>query len=111
MKRGELYLIADPAGDPKRQRVFVIVSHQRLIDSRFSTVICAPVYSHGEGLSTQVAVGPENGLKHDCWITCDNLASIPKNQLTRYVGALSPSKMHKLNISLAIALDLPMELQ
>jgi mRNA interferase MazF len=86
MKRGELYLVSDPAGDPKKQRVFVIVSHQQLIDSRYSTVICAPVYSNGEGLATQVAVGLDEGLKHESWIACDNLASIRKSQLTRYVG-------------------------
>ena len=111
MKRGELYLVPDPAGDPKRQRAFAIVSHQGLIDSRYSTVVCVPVYSRGEGLGTQVAVGPQEGLKHESWIMCDNLVSIPKSRLTRYVGSLSPAKMRKLNYSLAIALDLPVEAQ
>lgn len=110
MKRGELYLVAGPAGDPKKQRVFVIVSHQRLIDSNFFTVVCAPVHSQGLGLSTQVAVGPDEGLKHDSWILCDGLLSIPKAHLTRYVGSLSPMRLHQLNNALAIALDLPMEL-
>jgi mRNA interferase MazF len=111
MKRGELYLVADPAGDPKRHRVFVVVSHQGLIDSRYSTVICAPVYTHGEGLATQVAVGPDEGLKHQSWITCDNLASIPKTQLTRFVGTLPRPKIRQLNNSLIVALDLPVEPQ
>jgi mRNA interferase MazF len=109
MKRGELYLVSDPAGDPKRQRVFVILSHQRLIDSNFSTVVCAPIHSQGLGLPTQVAVGPEDGLKHQSWILCDGLASIPKNQLTRYVGSLSGEKTRKLNYALTVALDLPIE--
>jgi len=111
MKRGELYLVADPAGDPMRQRTFAVVSHQGLIDSRYSTVVCAPVYSSGEGLGTQVAVGPEEGLKHACWIMCDNLVSIRKNQLTRYVGSLSAAKMRKLTNALAVALDLPVKFQ
>lgn len=111
MTRGELYLVSDPAGDPKRQRVFVIVSHQELIDSRYSTVICAPVYSIGQELATQVAVGLDEGLKHESWIACDNLVSIRKSQLTRYVGSLSTAKMRKLNFSLAVALDLPIEVR
>jgi mRNA interferase MazF len=111
MKRGELYLVSDPASDPKRQRAFVVVSHQGLIDSRYSTVVCAPVYSNGEGLGTQVLVGPNDGLKHESWILCDNLASIPKSQLHNYVGSLSIDKMKKLNNALAIALDLPLEFQ
>jgi mRNA interferase MazF len=109
MKRGELYLVSDPAGDPKRQRVYVVVSHQGLIDSRFSTLVCAPVYSIGAGLATQVAIGTEEGLKHESWIMCDNLVSIPKSQLTRYVGSLPAAKVRKLNSSLALALDLPTE--
>lgn len=111
MKRGELYLISNPAGDPKRQRVFVVVSNQELIDSKFSTVVCAPVHTQGLGLSTQVAVGLEDGLKHESWILCDGLLSIPKSQLSRYVGTLSAAKLRKLNFALAVALDLPIEVR
>jgi mRNA interferase MazF len=46
-------------GDPKASRVFVVVSRQALVDSRFSTVVCAPVYKRRDGLATQVDVGPE----------------------------------------------------
>jgi len=111
MKRGELYLVSGPAGDPKKQRVFAIVSHQGLIESNFFTVICAPVHSQGLGLPTQVAVGPEEGLKHESWILCDGILSIPKAQLTRYVGSLPPAKLRKLNYALAVALDLPIDFQ
>ena len=65
MRRGELYRVArPPARDPKRFRVFVVVSRQALIDSRFSTIICAPVYSTRHGLATQVDVGLNEGLRH-----------------------------------------------
>jgi len=106
VKRGELYRVHKPAGDPKQYRTFVIVSRQILVDSRFSTLICAPVYTAGEGLSTQVPVGPEEGLKHVSWIFCDNLVSLHKSDLTHYVGSLSPSKVSELNAALKIALDL-----
>jgi mRNA interferase MazF len=66
MKRGEFYLVRKPGSrDPRKQRVFLIVSRQALIDSRFSCLICAPVYSQHDGLSTQVRVGPDEGLKKD----------------------------------------------
>jgi mRNA interferase MazF len=61
--------------------VFVVVSRQVLIDSKFSTVVCAPVYSAYHGLSTQVLVGIEQGLKHDSSIHCDDLVSLPKSVL------------------------------
>ena len=64
MKRGELYRVRHPAGDPKRSRVFVVVSRQVLLHSRFATAVCAPVFTEGEGLTTQVPVGADEGLKH-----------------------------------------------
>ena len=106
MRRGELYRVRKPGGDPRRQRVFVLVSRQALIDSRFATVVCAPVYTSGEGLSTQVEVGPSEGLKHPSWIMCDNLVSLPKAALTDFVGTLAPAKVNRLDRALRSALDL-----
>ena len=108
MKRGELYRVAHPsAKDPGKHRVFVIVSRQVAIDSRFSTVMCAPIYSVHDGLSTQILVGTEEGLKHDSSIHCDELISLSKSALTQYVGMLLPAKMDELNQALCIALDIP----
>jgi mRNA interferase MazF len=107
VKRGDLYRVANPsAKDPKKSRVFVIVSRQVLIDSRFSTVICAPIYSTHDGLSTQVLVGLNEGLKHDSSIHCDELVSLPKSILTNFIGSLSPQRIEELNRALSIALDI-----
>ncbi len=106
MRRGELYRVAHPSNDPKRHRVFVVVSRQVLVDSRFSTVICAPVYSSHDGLSTQVPVGPDEGLKHDSSIHCDELVSIAKSRLTQFVGVLSSGPLQKLGEALKAALEL-----
>lgn len=107
MKRGELYRVANPSTqDPKKFRVFVIVSRQVLIDSRFSTVICAPIYSSHDGLSTQVAVSEDEGLKHDSSIHCDELVSLPKSVLTNFIGTLPQNKIEELNRALSIALDI-----
>jgi mRNA interferase MazF len=107
MKRGELYRVRKPGGDPKEQRIFVVVSRQILIDSRFSRAICAPVFAKGEGLSTQIEIGTAERLKHQSWIMCDNLVSLRKTDLTNYVGALSAAKLVELKHTLKMALDLP----
>jgi mRNA interferase MazF len=106
VKRGELYRVHKPGGDPKQYRVFVVVSRQVLTDSKFSTVICAPVFSSGEGLSTQVGVGPDEGLRHPSWIMCDDLVSLRKTDLTYFLGSLPRAKLSELNQSLKMALDL-----
>lgn len=107
MRRGELYRVRKPGGDPKRSRVFVVVSRQVLLDSSFSSVVCAPVYTQGQGLSTQVAVGTAEGLKHESSIFCDNLVSVPRSELTDYVGSLAPQRIALLNQALRVALELP----
>ena len=107
MRRADLYRVPHPgAGDPKRSRVFVVVSRQALIDSRFSTVVCAPVYTRRDGLASQVNVGVDEGLKQDCSIHCDALVSLPKSVLTDYVGNLSPARVQALDRALSIALAL-----
>lgn len=106
MRRGELYRVYKPGGDPKQYRTFVIVSRQALVLSRFATVICAPVFSSGQALTTQVAIGPNEGVKHESWILCDNLVSLRKSDLAQYVGALSATKTAELDQALRMALDL-----
>jgi len=101
-----LYRVYKPGGDPKHYRTFVIVSRQALIDSKFSTVICAPVFSGGQGLSTQVPAGPDEGLKHASWIMCDNLVSLRKADLSNFVGSLPKSRFGELDRALKMALDL-----
>lgn len=107
MRRGDLYRVARPsARDPKRFRVFVVVSREVLIDSKFSTVICAPVYSARHGLSTQVPVGVEHGLRHESSIHCDELVSLPKSVLTQFVGSLPSSTIAELDRALVTALGI-----
>ena len=84
----------------------LVVSREALLRTSFSTVVCAPVYSAGEGLSTQVPVGPAEGLKHASWIMCDNLTSLRRSDLTDYVGSLPPARIGELNLALRSALDL-----
>jgi mRNA interferase MazF len=104
MTRGDIFRVHKPDGDPKKYRSYVVISRQPLIESSYSTVICAPVFTNGSGLSTQVAVGPHEGLKHDSWIACDNLRSLRKLDLTQFVGSLSSSKLTELDQALKIAI-------
>jgi mRNA interferase MazF len=106
MKRADIYRVHRPGDDPKRYRCFVVVSRQELIDSGFSTVICAPIFTRGRGLVSQVAIGPDEGMKHESWIMCDNLASVRKSELTQFVGSLSYAKVDELDEAMRIALAL-----
>ena len=105
MKRGEIYLVRRlRETDPRRARPFVVVSRQGLIDSPFSTVICAPVYTSHAGLTPQVPAGPEVGLKHDSSIHCDELTSLPKSSLRDFVGTLTDRQLTLVDGALRVAL-------
>jgi mRNA interferase MazF len=104
VRRGNLYQLRKPGDDPKRSCVFVVVSRPAVVSSRFSTVICAPVHSQRRGLTTEVEVGPDEGLKHASAILCDGLVSLLKSSLTDYVGTLSAPKLEALAVALRIAL-------
>jgi mRNA interferase MazF len=107
VRRGELYLVKKPgSGDPRRRRVFVVVSRQELLESTYSTIVCAPVYSSYHGLPTQVLVGADEGLKDESAIHCDNLVSIPRRALTDQRGILSSEKLALLDEALIVALGL-----
>jgi mRNA interferase MazF len=107
VKRADLFRVRRPGGgDPRRSRVFVVVSRQALIDSRFSTVVCAPVYTRRDGLATQVDVGVDEGLKQECSIHCDALVSLSTSALTDYVGSLTPARLRSLDQALRVALAL-----
>ena len=107
MKRGDLFRVHKPGGgDPKKYRIFVVVSRPLLIHTQFSTVVCAPIYSQYHGISTQIPVGVDEGLKHESSIHCDELMSLPKTTLTHFIGTLSENKTQQLDTALRIALSL-----
>jgi mRNA interferase MazF len=86
--------------------VFVVVSRQAVIDSVFSMVVCAPVYSVRHGLATQVNIGAREGLEHDSAIHCDELVSLPKAMLTDWISSLQSTTIGELDRALKLSLDL-----
>ena len=107
MKRGELYRLDKPSKrDPKKFRVYIIVSRNDIFLTTFPTVVCAPVHSNYIGLPTEVEVGVNEGLKHDSSIRCDELVSIAKSDLTNFIGSLSEQKIKELKQALKTALEI-----
>lgn len=113
MRRGDLYRVKrpnTPDRDPRAYRVYAVVSRQALIDSGYSTLICAPVYSRYDTLSTQVPVGINEGLKRDSSLHCDALVSLPKSVLSNYIGKLTETGLRSLDRALLVALQLENDL-
>jgi mRNA-degrading endonuclease toxin of MazEF toxin-antitoxin module len=64
------------------------------------------VYSAVNGISTEVVIGPAEGLPRTSAIRCDFLTLMFKRKLTAFVSTLSPSKLSELERALAVAMGL-----
>lgn len=75
-----------------------------------SKVTVAPITSTVKGLSSEVRVGPANGLDHECAVSVDNVLTIPAELLGRTVGFLTREQEHDLARAVVLAYDLDLPL-
>jgi mRNA interferase MazF len=110
VRRGEIYRTRERIPERGSKPAFYVVVSRTFVAEHddVSTVICAPVYGEILGLTTEVLLGPEDGLPRACAIRCDFLTLMFKNKLTHFVSTLSAFKLAQLNRALAQALDLPL---
>ena len=109
MRRGDIYRLADALAERgDKPGFYVVVSRDEAAENqRLSTVICAPIYSQILGLSTEVVVTPQEGVRHTSAVRCDLLSSIFKSRLTHLMGRVPAARMFELDAALAEALGLP----
>ena len=74
----------------------VVVLTREPVRAAMRRVTVAPITSTAKGLSTEVAVGPANGLDQNCVVSCDNIITIDKASLGRHVGYLFERQEHQL---------------
>ncbi len=75
-----------------------------------TTVTVAPITSTIKGLSSEVLVGPDNGLDHECAVSLDNVLTVPVGALGRTVGYLSGEQEAQLARAGVLAYDLEVAL-
>lgn len=88
----------------KRRPVLVLT--RELVRPAMNRVTVAPVTTRNRGLSTEIAVGSENGLAEDAVVSCDNIVTIPSESLGRVIGYLLPSQEPLLTDAIMAAFDL-----
>ena len=84
----------------------VLVLTRELVRPHLSRVTVVPITSTIRGLSTEVPVGPANGLGHDSVIICDNIVTVPVSALGRQIGYLLPAQELALTAAIHAAFDL-----
>lgn len=73
-------------------------------------VTLAPITSTIKGLSSEVRVGPDNGLDNDCVVSLDNVLTVPVAALGRTMGYLNATQEAQLARAVVLAYDLEVPL-
>lgn len=73
-------------------------------------VTVAPITSTIKGLSSEVPVGPDNGLDHDGVVSLDNVLTVPVAAIGRTIGYLKSTQEAQLARAVVLAYDLEVPL-
>lgn len=84
----------------------VLVLTREVVRPLLVNVTVAPITTTIRGLSTEVPVGPGNGLDQACVVSCDNITTIPVSALGLRIGLMLPDQEPALSAAIAAAFDL-----
>jgi len=98
-RRGEVWLARLDKPRP------VIVLTRDPLGSLLHSVLAAPVTSTVRGLSTEVELGPQDGIRAASVANLDNCQLVERDALIRRVGRARPTTMSAICAALAAAVD------
>lgn len=84
----------------------VLVLTRELVRPHLTRVTVAPITTTARGLSTEVPVGPANGLEAQGVVSCDNIVTVPTSAIGRQIGTLLAVQENALAQAIRAAFDL-----
>ncbi|CAN5828558.1 type II toxin-antitoxin system PemK/MazF family toxin [soil metagenome] len=96
-RRGEVWL-----AELDKVRPIVVITRDPM-GRILNAVIAAPVTSAIRGITTEVPVGPDDGVRLPSVANLDNLQLVARSRLVRRVGRAGPATMERLCRALATA--------
>ena len=84
----------------------VLVLTRELVRPHLTAVTVAPITTTVRGLSTEVPVGPANGLDRASAVSCDNITTVPASALGAQIGVLLGHQEPDLSEAIRAAFDL-----
>jgi mRNA interferase MazF len=103
MRRGEIWWaeLEPPIG----RRPVVLLSRDEAYSVR-SLVIVAPVTTRTRHIPSEVPLGANDGMPHDCVANLDTITTIPKSCLHSRLTTLRPRKLKEIEAAIHFALGL-----
>jgi mRNA interferase MazF len=96
-RRGEVWLARLDKVRP------IVVLTRDPLGALLHSVIAAPITSTVRGISTEVPVGPADGVRLPSVANLDNVGLVARERLVRSVGRAQPATMRAICDALAIA--------
>ena len=103
MRRGEIWWaeLEPPAG----KRPVVLLSRGEAYSVR-SLIIVAPVTTRIRRIPSEVPLGTDDGMPHDCVANLDTITMIPKDCLQSHITTLSAKKLREVEAAIRFALGM-----
>jgi mRNA interferase MazF len=98
-RRGEVWL-----ADLDKARPVIVLTRDPM-GQLLNAVIVAPVTSTVRGISTEVPVGSEDGVRHPAVASLENVQLVARERFRRRVGRARPATMAALCSALSVAVD------
>jgi mRNA interferase MazF len=101
IERGEVRLCRFPP--PDKERPVLVLTRASAI-SYLTRVTVAPITSAIRGVPSEIALGPEDGMRQACVINLHNLVTIRQEILGRRLTQLNSRRMSEVCSALSFAL-------
>jgi mRNA interferase MazF len=88
----------------KRRPALILTRQSKLHLLTWVTV--APITSTIRGLTSEVPVGPRNGLDHDSVVSCDNITTVRRAAVGEAIGVLLDDQEPQLARAISDAFEL-----
>ena len=88
----------------KRRPALILTRQSRL--HLLSAVTVAPITSTVRGLTSEVHVGPRNGLDHECVVSCDNITTVRSDAIYGTIGLFFDDQEPELARAISDAFEL-----
>jgi mRNA interferase MazF len=99
VRRGEVWLAELDKTRP------VIVLTRDPLGRLLHSVVIAPVTSTVRGLSTEVPLGRDDGIRHPSVANLDNVQLLSRDRFRRRIGRAQPATMAAMCAALSVAVD------
>lgn len=88
-----------------KPRPVLVLTREELVP-HMTSVTVAPITKTVKGLPTEVPVGGRNGINEEAVVSCDNITTIPKASLGKWLGFLMDDQEDALTKAIHHAFDL-----